>query len=268
MTYIQQNEYYRLKAQELSLVLKQVRVFIKKHNLSRGIIAEEVLRSFLSSILPSKVKVCQGFVEYNGALSRQCDIIIYDCHNYAPLYSFGNIEIIPGQAVYAVIEVKTRVDAKIFGDVLSMFEEIEKMRVANKYLFIYESCKVKTLKTYFYSPHTPSYDRKDNHLKYDHDNFVCLPQAIISLTPQYYLAQGHCQTDNHDMMGYMAFTTKDNTDQEVSCLQEFVLKLMEDINNNITHEIPSWLENMDKRFSREDEMKTYMVNDGFGLFEM
>ena len=268
MTYVQQNEFYRLKSQELLLVLGQVRAFIKKHNLSRGIIAEEALRSFLSSILPSKVKVCQGFVEYNGMLSRQCDIIIYDNHNYASLYSFGNIEIIPSQAVYAIIEVKTKIDAKIFGDVLSMFEEIERMRVPNKYLFIYKSCNVKTLRKYFYSPYTPNYDREEGRLKYDHDNFVCLPQAIISLSPHYFLAQGHCQTDNHDMMGYMAFTTKDNTNQNVSCLQEFVLKLMDDINSNKTNENPAWLENVDKKSSIDDEMKTYMINDGFGLYEI
>ena len=71
------------------------------------------------------------------------------------------------------------------------------------------------------------------------------------------------------MMGYMAFSTIDNTNKEVSCLQEFVLKLLKDINSNGTNVTPEWLENFESDgVIRDDGMKAYRVNEGFGLFEM
>ena len=92
MERIQLNEYYRLKAKELSLSFVQMHSLIKEHNLSRGLIGESILRCFLQKVLPDIAKVSQGFVECNGVLSHQCDIIIYDRIHYVPLYSYGEIE--------------------------------------------------------------------------------------------------------------------------------------------------------------------------------
>ena len=86
---IRRNEFFRLKAKELINALDQAHAFIKEHNPSRGLIAESVLRDFLRSTLPEIAKVSQGFVERNGILSHQCDIILYDRIHYAPLCSYG-----------------------------------------------------------------------------------------------------------------------------------------------------------------------------------
>lgn len=158
---IRRNEFYRLKAKELKNALDQAHAFIKDHNLSRGLIAESVLRDFLRSTLPEIAKVSQGFIEKKGILSHQCDIIIYDRIHYAPLYSYGEIEIIPSQAVYAVIEVKSNIDARRFGKVLHDFELLRRLRCSEKFLFMYNGCQISTLKDYFYSPYIPKYGKEE-----------------------------------------------------------------------------------------------------------
>ena len=129
----------------------------------------------------------------------------------------------PHESVFAVIEVKTSIDAKRFGEALFAFERLEQIRVGNKYLFLYDGCKIETLRKYFFSNHTPIYGHC-----YDYDDYHSLPDAIISLNNDYFLAKASVETiDSRDKMGYMAFTTYDNSDKSIACLQEFVFRLME-----------------------------------------
>ena len=137
MKQIEHNQLYRKRLLELQNQLEQARCMIPNHMPSFGFVAEAILRNFLKTVLPQKVTIGQGFVEYDGELSNQCDIILYDAINYAPLYSFGEIVIVPQESVFAVIEVKTSINAKRFGETLFAFERLEQMRVRKKYLFLY-----------------------------------------------------------------------------------------------------------------------------------
>lgn len=265
---IQRNEFYRLKANELVCSLFEAHAFIKEHNLSRGLIAESVLREFLRSNLPDIAKVSQGFIEYNGALSHQCDIIIYDRIHYAPLYSYGEIEIIPSNAVYAVIEVKSNIDAKKFGKVLHDFELLYRLRISQKYLFIYNGCKVSSFKKFFYGPYVPTYGRKEDELLYDHDNYEALPEAIVSILPDYYLGKGLYQDVDNDMKGYMAYSIKDNTCNNVACIQNFVERLNELIYvPQEEREALPLLQNTDEK-GQDDDLNSMTLDYGFGLFNI
>ena len=265
---IRRNEFFRLKAKELINALDQAHAFIKEHNLSRGLIAESVLRDFLCSILPGIAKVSQGFVEWNGILSPQCDIIIYDKIHYAPLYSYGEIEIVPSNAVYAVIEVKSNIDAKRFGKVLHDFELLNRLRVTQKYLFIYNGCKVITFKNYFYGPYVPTYGREEGELLYDHDNYDALPDAIVSISPNYYLGKGYFQDADSDMKGYIAYSIKDNTNHNVACIQKFVEQLIELISIPQKDERDDFLFLQNNVSGQNDDLKTMAVEYGFGLFDI
>ncbi len=264
---IRRNEFFRLKAKDLINALDQAHAFIKEHNLSRGLIAESVLRDFLRSTLPEIAKVSQGFVERNGILSHQCDIIIYDRIHYAPLYSYGEIEIIPSEAIYAVIEVKSNIDAKRFGKLLHDFELLYRLRVSQKFLFMYNGCQISTLKHYFYGPYVPKYDREEGEPLYDHDNYDALPDAIVSLSPDYYLGKGHCQDANRDMKGYMAYTTTDNTDNSIACIQKFVEQLSELINLPPKEDSNAFPFLQGEECEKDDDLKTVAVKNGFGLVE-
>ena len=264
---IRRNEFFRLKAKELINALDQAHAFIKEHNLSRGLIAESVLRDFLRSTLPEIAKVSQGFVERNGILSHQCDIIIYDRIHYAPLYSYGEIEIIPSDAVYAIIEVKTNIDAKQFGKVLHDFELLYRLRVSQKFLFIYNGCQISTLKHYFYGPYVPKYDREEGEPLYDQGNYEAPPDAIVSLSPDYYLGKGHYQDDNRDMKGYMAYTTTDNTDNNIACIQKFVEQLRELISLPQKEKCDAFPFLQAEEGEKDDDLKIVAVKNGFGLVE-
>lgn len=231
---------------------------IQNHNLSRGLIAENILRSFLKTTLPQRIRVSQGFIEYDGLLSPQCDIILYDCINYAPLYSYGDIDVIPNEAVLATIEVKSGINRKEFGKVLQVFEILQSMRVSHKYLFVYDCVQIKTIREYFrYS---------SNRITYDYGNFNALPEAIVSLQPDFYLKQGHCQTDNDDMMGYMAFSITDNSDKEIVSIQLFIRDLLEltSLSDSEKHKPPT-LEYNDS-LDLQDNVNYIKVNDGIPLF--
>ena len=265
---IRVNEYFRLKVKELVNSLDQVHAFIKEHNPSRGLLAESILRDFLRSVLPEMAKVSQGFVEKDGILSHQCDIVIYDRFHYAPLYSFGDIEVIPSKAVFAVIEVKSNIDANKFGKVLRDCELLNKLYVANKYLFIYNGCKVSTIRNYFYSSYVPKCGREDREFLYDHDNYEVLPDAIISLSPDYYLKKDQCPGDR-DMNGYVAYSMTDRTDAEVACVQMFVEKLKEHVCPFEKKECdvpPLFLQR--NNIEKDDDLKTLCIKGGFGLYDI
>ncbi len=260
MKSIEHNQLYRNRLLELQNQLEQARCMIPNHMPSLGFMAEAILRNFLKSVLPQKVTVGQGFVEYGGELSYQCDIILYDSINYAPLYSYGEIVIVPHDSVFAVIEVKTTIDAKRFGETLYAFKRLEQIRVRNKFLFLYDGCKIKTLRKYFFGKYTPVYGHS-----YDYDDFYSLPDAIVSLNNDYFLAKASVETiDSRDKMGYMAFTTYDNSNKSIACLQEFVLRLMEIVAPTMLNDTIPPLYNITNDDSL-DAFKTMKVNDGFGL---
>ena len=262
MKQIEHNQLYRKRLLELQNQLEQARCMIPNHKPSFGFVAEAILRDFLKMVLPQKVTIGQGFVEYGGELSNQCDIILYDAINHAPLYSFGEIVIVPHESVFAVIEVKTSINALRFGETLFAFERLEQMRVRKKFLFLYDGCKIKTLRKYFFGKHTPVYGRS-----YNYDDFYNLPDAIVSLNNDYFLEKSYIESiDSHEKMGYMAFRTYDNSDKAIACLQEFVCKLVEIVALPIENDTipPLYNTTNDKN---PDALKTMLVNDGFGLVD-
>lgn len=91
---------------ELDLVYKLT------HNGERGREAEEILKNFLKKYLPKKYEVSTGFVHTDMGTSNQCDILIYDASNYAPLYSGYANEIIHISSLRAVIECTMRLNYK------------------------------------------------------------------------------------------------------------------------------------------------------------
>lgn len=129
------SEYYRLYVEELHNKLLQIRQIVKNHNLTIGLFAEEMLRDFLRQALPQKVSISQGFIMNENTISPQCDIIIYDSYNYAPIFRTSTSVIVPPDSVIAVVEVKTSIRGKEFMKVLRDFSIFYQLGIMNKYLF-------------------------------------------------------------------------------------------------------------------------------------
>jgi len=78
-----------------------------EHNLSKGKERERVVREFLATYLPHRFGLANGeILSTDGQVSSECDIIIYDAIT-CPVLKKDDYQIIPVEAAYAVIEVKS-----------------------------------------------------------------------------------------------------------------------------------------------------------------
>lgn len=81
------------------------------HGGALGDETELAWRDFLARVLPNRYRVGDGFVvDADGWRSDQTDIIVFDRQYSPPLFTAGNVQYIPAEAVYAVFEVKQRID--------------------------------------------------------------------------------------------------------------------------------------------------------------
>ncbi|EKS4343917.1 hypothetical protein FDG09_10140 [Clostridium sporogenes] len=85
-------------------------VYNLTHNGEKGKEAEEILKNFLKKYLPKKYEVTTGFVHTDLGTSNQCDILLYDSINYAPLYHGYANEIIHMSSLRGVIECTMRLN--------------------------------------------------------------------------------------------------------------------------------------------------------------
>lgn len=277
------NDFYRLKIQEFINRLNQIRVLIKHHNVSIGVMGEYLLREFLKELLPKKVAVCQGFIEYRGQLSPQCDVILFDSYNYPPLYSCGEIKIIRSESVYSVIEVKSSVNSETFGKALCNCKKLHSMGVNHVFFFIYDGRKVVTMVRYFQNVCSICANHKNEAFvidgdnsgnkmipSYDKDDFCYFPDAILSLSPDYCLEKEYISVDGMpDSLGYMAYSIEDNTNKQIACVQLFVDKIYRIIHDD--EKIISQIETNELLFNQrsdEDNIKDMNIIGGFPICEM
>lgn len=209
-------KYYSLVSDELRIKLDQVRQLIRKHNPTIGLLTETIVRSFLATYLPKLVSVEQGFImNEEGEVSRQCDILIYDSHNYYPLYRIDDVVVVPSAAVVAIIEVKTTITKPIFHSVIDYFKDVAPFSSAQTFLFVYESCPLEKLEDFF-----TSYEHKGCYPYFDHDTYLSLPNQITGINPSYHLRQD-TDVSISDRMGYSSFFWKDQEGTEQGALQLF-----------------------------------------------
>jgi hypothetical protein len=81
------------------------------HPTTKGDEAELNWIGLLKTYLPERYKVDSGFaVDFEGNISDQIDIIIYDRHFTPFIFRGENVVYIPAEGVYAVFEVKPHLD--------------------------------------------------------------------------------------------------------------------------------------------------------------
>ena len=248
-------EYYRSKAECLLTQINDGREFLSHHKPSLGFWGEHLLRGFLRENLPNDVKVTQGFVTldedfdsirqklyfltnkkeddteyvFSDSISPQCDIILYRNN---VVKSFGEIDIVNAKDVVCVIEVKCSIGRKSFERTNEVFKSLQLIGVDKKYLFIYNSPLLGTLKSYFFSKQSAEKQDDfvvidDTNMIYDHGIEAYLPSAIIGVNQNYILCQDYV-VDGRDQFGYIAYRlTKEKA--SLSCLQLFLYSLYQNI---------------------------------------
>lgn len=248
-------EYYRSKAECLLTQINDGREFLSHHKPSLGFWGEHLLRGFLRENLPNDVKVTQGFVTldedfdsirqklyfltnkkeddveyvFSDSISPQCDIILYRNN---VVKSFGEIDIVNAKDVVCVIEVKCSIGRKSFERTNEIFKRLQLMGVDKKYLFIYNSPLLGTLKSYFFPKQSAEKQGDfvvidDTNMIYDHGIEAYLPSGIIGVNQNYILCQDYV-VDGRDQFGYIAYRlTKEKA--SLSCLQLFLSSLYQNI---------------------------------------
>lgn len=101
---------------------------IIEHHGSKGSVREHDLLEFLTKYLPDNVRA-EGSAEIvcaDGQTSGQMDIVIYD-PTAPPLFARGGYRILPAECVYAVIEVKSHLDAKELRKSIQTIGKVKRM---------------------------------------------------------------------------------------------------------------------------------------------
>ena len=115
--------------QILSAQLNSIRAAIS-HPGEKGSSLEIHVREFLRSFLPGEYGISSGFIAYHDncvggtaknpkylpqkdiiRLSTQLDVIIYDALRFGPIMSLGSADVFPLEAVYAYMEVKSKIES-------------------------------------------------------------------------------------------------------------------------------------------------------------
>jgi len=141
-------EYCVSIAKEFQSRLNRMRVFVH-HNLTSGTANEIILRDFLAKHAAGDFGVSQGFIcepSYEGAVSRQCDILVYYKNHYPLVYADASIDVVWPQAVAMVIEVKTSLGKK---DLAAAIDNIRSAALLNSNIegmvFAFKSAGVATV---------------------------------------------------------------------------------------------------------------------------
>ncbi len=92
-----------------------------KHTGTVGSYREELLRTTLRALLPSRFQASTGFIENSP---RQLDIIVWDAERYAPLFREQDVVVVPRESVRSIIEVKTTLDTTTLDDALEILHDV------------------------------------------------------------------------------------------------------------------------------------------------
>lgn len=82
------------------------------HDGERGHAREDVLRGFITELLPESYGASTGFVvDANGSISNQVDLVVYR-RDYAPLFHIETVNVFMVESVVAVAEIKSTIKSR------------------------------------------------------------------------------------------------------------------------------------------------------------
>jgi hypothetical protein len=117
---------------EMRAKFERARISIK-HSALKGSAFENTLKDFLIAYLPKHLSFSRGMiVDSDGKYSKEIDIIIYDTANTPIFEKSGDIQVIPVECVYGVIEVKAYLDTD---ELKKIYENLDSVRNFSKKSF-------------------------------------------------------------------------------------------------------------------------------------
>src|SRR5262245_28739846 len=100
-----------------------------QHPTGIGDAREDTVRQYLQDVLPPRFSVDRGKIfDSEGHLSREFDIIISEARDVAPAMSLAGRRIVPIEAVFGVIEVKSSLAPKKYKSFVHAVADLDQMR--------------------------------------------------------------------------------------------------------------------------------------------
>jgi len=105
------------------------RAVFYRHKTGVGDAREDVVRDYLSEVLPPRFAVDRGkFFDKEGQLSREFDVIISESIDVSPAMVLAGRRIVPVESVYGVIEVKSKLNKRDYDNFIEAVAEMDKMQ--------------------------------------------------------------------------------------------------------------------------------------------
>ncbi len=124
-------EIYSGIAQNMLVNFNQIQAQIP-HSGEKGKQRELTIRKFLEKYLPKKYSVGTGqIIDKKSQISKQCDIVIYDSHNFPALYVEEGYQLFPIEAVLGTIEIKSSLTSKSTMECVENIVSIRKLTGSN-----------------------------------------------------------------------------------------------------------------------------------------
>ncbi|MFM0596655.1 DUF6602 domain-containing protein [Paraburkholderia dilworthii] len=95
-----------------------------RHTSTVGSYREELVRSLVRQLVPSRYHVSMGFIESSP---RQLDVIVWDAGGYAPLFREQDFVVVPAASVRAIIEVKTTLNTDSLDEALEILYDVNRV---------------------------------------------------------------------------------------------------------------------------------------------
>jgi hypothetical protein len=120
-------EAFRDLQDEMRASFKKTRNSID-HGPTMGGASEDHWLSMLANHLPLRYMAARGFViDSKGQLSKQIDLIIFD-RQYSPLlYNDKGVYYVPAESVYAIAEIKQKINKALLTDAGKKFASVRKL---------------------------------------------------------------------------------------------------------------------------------------------
>lgn len=126
--HIDLNRLFEGSQQRMVAELRSIRQAVD-HGVTLGDETEVAWVKFLNIMLPDRYRVCDGFVvDANGRCSDQIDAIVFDRQYTPPLFRAENVQYVPAESVYAVFEVKQKIDANRLRNASSKVASVRRLR--------------------------------------------------------------------------------------------------------------------------------------------
>ena len=122
-------DYMNDAAREMRRRSKAIRRDFAMHRGAAGDRREDLVTKFLEDHLPRRFGVRYGFaISSDGLVSNQADVLIVDQDNNAPLHPGSSHELWPVEAVYALVEVKTKLPPRDLRDAVDKCRRFRQLR--------------------------------------------------------------------------------------------------------------------------------------------